>query len=117
MNDYRTIRLAHLIKDDTKSGKLKWNASPQVFTYRLSLGIGMVEIWYDPESDYLPDGSLSPMYQFSVFNDRNEVIDHIDVCIDQDEHYNFLKELYDLAQNNYLNKDKTFESMFEDLIP
>lgn len=117
MNDSRTIRLAHLIKDETQSGKLNWNSSPQAFTYRLSLGIGMVEIWYDPESGYLPDGSLSPIYQFTIFNDRNEMIDHLEVCLEKDEHYIFLKELYEMAENNYLNKDKTFESMFEDLIP
>lgn len=117
MKDSRTIKLAHLIKEGTESGKLKWNSSPQPFTYRLSLGIGMVEIWQDPENDYLSDGSLSPVYQLTIFNDRNEIIDLMAVCIEQDEHYRILKELYEKAESNYLNKDKTYESMFGDLLP
>lgn len=115
MNDKRTLTLAEKIKSQTEKGLLNWVRSSYVNSYRLSLGSGIITIDFTPEPIILSDNTVSPVFSFAIYNDRNEVIDMLSASETSDTHYNLLQQLYLAVEANYLKKDKTFQSMFDAL--
>ncbi len=115
MNDDRTLALAKKIKEETEKKALNWEKSTAFFSYRLSLGNGMIVIDWNPVRNMRPDGSQIPEYVLDVYNDRDIVIDSLSAEDSYDENYSLLKEIYDLAESYYLKKDDTYKSMFDAL--
>ncbi len=115
MNDERTLELAKRIEEETGKKKLNWVRSTYPNSYRLSLGIGIVVIDYNPNRDLLPDGTFLPEYSLTIYNDRSTVLDMLLADDSSDEHYTLLKHIFDLANDHYLRRDKTYGSMFDAL--
>ena len=108
MTDNRIKDLVYKVKRETENKKLEWVKSSYPNSYRLSLGSGMIVL------DYTLTDIDQSLYTFSVFNDRNIIIDSITV-VNSDDMFDELKQLYALAENRYLKKDDTYKSMFDAL--
>lgn len=115
MNDPRTLALVKRIKEETEKKVLNWEKSTSFNSYRLSLGNGMIVINRNTQMDLFPDGSQFPEYVLNVYNDRDTVIDGLSAYDSTDENFTLLKQIYDMAENFYLKRDDTYESMFHAL--
>lgn len=109
MNDERTLALAKRILEETENKRINWVRSTNAYSYRVSLGSGMIVL----ESN--PDSNIFPKYKLSIFNDNNIELDSLEIMNSTNENYSLLKKIYELAENNYLKKDETYESMFDAL--
>lgn len=109
MTDNRTLALAKRIKEETMKNKLFWVRSSDPNTYRLSLGSGLIMLSFDPSR------IITPYYTFSVYNEKNTVIDEIKATPNEQDNWNLLKEIYERAESSFLKKDETYKSMFDAL--
>ncbi len=109
MIDNRIKELANRIKEETANKRLNWVASAYSNSFRLSLGKGMVVL------DNNKNNPMLPIFAMTIYNEKNSPIDQLTADSSTDENYELLKQIYDLAENDYMKKDETYQSMFDAL--
>lgn len=112
--EHRYRMLAEEIRN--KASRLDWNPSNYSNSYELSLGTGHVVITNN--NDLLTHNPLAvlPAYSLRFLNERGQTVHSIESDKTRaDENKELLEDIYNKANNAYMQTEETLRSMLDDI--